>query len=171
MQVPREDPLAAPSAAKRFATEVARSDVGMRCAAWYLKNVVPRIEPTLTRWSGGRLTSLPITPVVFLQTNGARTCEPRVSLLTYFTDGDDVILIASNYGRPRQPAWYHNVRSHPEVILRARGREGRYTVRETAGEDRDRLWTLATQWTPPLLKYQKMAGARTIPVMRCAPLD
>ena len=45
------------------------------------------------------MTCLPITPVVFLQTHGARTGEPRSTLLTYFTDGDDVILIASNYGR------------------------------------------------------------------------
>jgi deazaflavin-dependent oxidoreductase (nitroreductase family) len=94
----------------------------MRCAAWYLKNVVPRIEPALSRLSGGRLTSLPITPVIFLQTNGARTSEPRVTLLTYFTDGDNVILVATNYGRPWHPAWYHNVQSHPEVILRARAR-------------------------------------------------
>lgn len=161
----------APSAIKRLATQVANTDMGMRCAAWYLKNGVPRIEPALSRWSGGRMTSLPITPVLFLQTNGARTGEPRATLLTYFTDGDDVILIASNYGRPRHPAWYHNVNSQPEVTLRARGQEGRYIVRETAGAERERLWALATLWTPPLLKYQAMAGDRAIPVMRCTPLD
>jgi len=161
----------APSAVKRLATKVANSDSGMRCAAWYLKNVVPRIEPALSRWSGGRITSLPITPVVFLQTHGARTGKPRATLLTYFTDGDDVILIASNYGRPRHPGWYHNVKSQPEVILRARRQEGRYMVRETVDADRDRLWALAMLWTPPLLKYQTMAGDRTIPVMRCSPLD
>lgn len=166
-RVPPNDPLALPSAVKRLAAVVAMSDVGMLCAAWYLKNIVPRIEPALYRWSGGRMTSLPITPVVFLQTLGARTGEPRVAPLTYFTDGDDVILIASNYGRARNPAWYHNVKSSPEVKLRAGGREGRYLVRETAGAERDRLWTLATKWTPPLLKYQAMAGGRTIPVMRC----
>ena len=171
VRIPREDPRVAPSAVKRFATIVANSDTGMRCAAWYLKNVVPRIEPALSRWSSGRVTSLPITPVVFLQTNGARTSKPRATLLTYFTDGDDVILIASNYGRPRHPAWYHNVKSQPEVRLRARGQAGRYLVHETAGAERDRLWALATSWTPPLLKYQAMAGDRTIPVMRCAPMD
>ena len=170
VKLPREDPLAAPSLPKRVASTVARSDVGMRCAAWYLRNVVARIEPALSHWSGGRLTSLPITPVVFLQTNGVRTSEPRTALLTYFTDGDDVILIASNYGRPRNPAWYHNVKSHPEVTLRARGREGRYLVTEAVDAERDRLWALATEWTPPLLKYQAMAGDRTIPVMRCVPL-
>ena len=170
MRVPAEDPLAAPSRVKRLAARAAGSDAGMRCAGWYLRNVVPRVEPALSRWSGGRLTSLPITPVVFLGTTGARTGRARVTPLTYFTDGDDVILIGSNYGKPRQPAWYHNVKAHPEVTLRARGREGGYVARETAGGERDRLWALATRWTPPLSKYQAMAGGRTIPVIRCTPL-
>jgi len=43
------DPLALPSAVKRLAAMVAMSDVGMVCAAWYLKNIVPRIEPALYR--------------------------------------------------------------------------------------------------------------------------
>jgi deazaflavin-dependent oxidoreductase (nitroreductase family) len=171
VRIAKEDPLKAPSLAKRLAARVAMSDAGMQCAAWYLKNIVSRLEPLLDRWTHGRMTSLPITPVVFLKTLGARTGEPRVTPLTYFTHGDDVILIASNYGRRNHPAWYYNVKANPEVSLYARGRQGRYVVRETAGAERDRLWTLATQWTPPLAKYRTMAEGRSIPVMSCAPLD
>ena len=35
--------------------------------------------------------------------------------LAYFTDGDDVILIASNYGSTRHPAWYHNLSPIPNA--------------------------------------------------------
>jgi len=45
----------------------------MRCAGWYLRHVVPRVEPAISRWSGGRMTALPMTPVVFLHAMGART--------------------------------------------------------------------------------------------------
>lgn len=169
-RVPRVDPLAATSATKRLAAKLAKSGAGIRLAGWYLENVVPRIEPALSRWSRGRVTSLPIAPVVFLQAAGARTSEQRVTLLTYFTDDDDVILIASNYGRPRQPAWYYNVKSHPQVVLRARGVEGLYLVREAEKEERERLWSLATRCFPPLSTYQEMAGTRKIPLMRCTPL-
>jgi deazaflavin-dependent oxidoreductase (nitroreductase family) len=169
MPVPPEDPLAAPSPVKRVAAKLAQTDLGMRCAGWYLRHVVPRIEPAFYRLSRGRLTSLPITPIVFLHTRGVRTGVPRVTPLTYFTDGDDVILIASNYGLHRHPAWYHNVKSHPQVRLRARGREGRYVVAEALDGERERLWALAVRWTPPLAKYQTMAGTRAIPVMRCTP--
>jgi deazaflavin-dependent oxidoreductase (nitroreductase family) len=167
--VPPVDPRAAKSLARRLASRAAGTDVGLRIAGWYLRNMVPRVEPALSGWTSGHLTSLPITPVVFLHAVGARTGEPRVTLLTYFTEGDDVILIASNYGRPTNPAWYHNVKSRADVTLRARGREGRYRVHETTGAERDRLWSLAVQWTPPLARYQSMTGGRTIPVMRCQP--
>jgi deazaflavin-dependent oxidoreductase (nitroreductase family) len=167
--VPPEDAVRAPSLVTRLAAKAAETDVGMRCAGWYLKNVVPRIEPTLYRWSRGRLTSLPIAQIVFLHTRGARTSEPRITPLTYFSDGDDVILIASNYGLPRHPAWYYNVKSHPEVTLWARGREGRYVVHEAADGERAQLWALAMRRTPPLGKYQEMAGERQIPVLRCTP--
>ena len=168
--VARHNPLAQPSAAKRLAAKVATTRAGIRCAGWYLEKVVPRIEPALSRWSRGRLTSLPIAPVVFLHASGARSGTPRVTPLTYFTDGDDVILIASNHGRPRHPAWYYNVKAHPEILLKAREREGRYLVHEAASEERDRLWALAMLCFPPLSTYQLLAGGRTIPVMRCVAL-
>lgn len=146
------------------------SDAGMTCAGWYLKNVVSRVEPTLSRWTGGRLTSLPISPIVFVESTGARTGRQTLTLLTYFTDGEDVILVGSNFGRPTHPAWYHNLKARPEVTLQARGRQGRYLAREAVGAERDRLWSLAQRWTPPLSRYQAMAGSRTIPLMRCVPV-
>ena len=167
--LPRQDPTAPPTALRRLAARLADSRLGMLGAGWYLEHVVSRIEPVLDRWSGGRVTSLPITPVVFLEGIGARTGDPRVTPLTYFTDGDDVILVGSNYGRSRQPAWYHNVKQHPTVTLRAGGRAGPYTVGEVVGPERDRLWALAVGWTPPLRRYQAMAGRRLLPIMRCTP--
>ena len=65
----------------------------------------------------------------------AHTGERRVTLLTYFADGDDVIRMASNYRITKHPAWYFNVKSHRAVTLLAGGREGRYVVRETTNAE------------------------------------
>ena len=165
--IAREDPLAKPSAVKRLASKVAMSEAGMRGAGWYLKHVVPRIEPALSEWTRGRVTSLPISPVVFLETVAARGGRPRRTPLTYFTHGDDVILIASNFGRTRNPAWYGDLKLNPRVTLRARGQSGQFLAREATGSERDALWALAKRWTPPLARYQDMAGSRTIPLIRC----
>ena len=135
----------------------------MRGAGWYLKHVVPRIEPALSEWTRGRVTSLPISPVVFLETVAARGGRARKTPLTYFTQGDDVILIASNFGRTRNPAWYGDLKLNPRVTLRARGQSGQFLAREAIGSERDALWALAKRWTPPSPGIRTWPGAGRFP--------
>ena len=69
-----------------------------------LRKVAMPFEPTVMKATRGRLTLSPTLPVVVLTSVGARSGERREVPLAYFTDGDDVILIASNYGGSRHPA-------------------------------------------------------------------
>ena len=78
-----------------------------------------------------------------LSSIGARSGERREIPLAYFTDGDDVVLIASNYGGARHPAWYHNLIAHPECELHIGQRGGSFVAHEVEGADRDRLYALA----------------------------
>ncbi len=102
---------------------------------------------------------------------GARSGKRWETPLAYFTDGDDVILIASNWGRERHPAWYHNLLAHPECELHIGPRGGAFLAREIEGADRDRLFALAVDrlnngWA---LYEQRINGIRTIPIMRLSP--
>lgn len=142
-----------------------------RPVTWYLVNVGNRIDPVLMRVSGGRLKSTVTAPTVLLTHTGAKSGQQRQTPLAYFTQGDDVILIASRGGSQRHPAWYHNVRANPEVELWTRGGGGRYRTREAEGEERERLWELATTYYPGFAGYQKRAGERRIPVVVCTPED
>jgi deazaflavin-dependent oxidoreductase (nitroreductase family) len=65
----------------------------------------------------------------------------RETPVTYFTDGDDVILIASDYGGARHPDWCYNLLAHPGCELHIGPRGGRFVARETQGAERDRLFT------------------------------
>jgi deazaflavin-dependent oxidoreductase (nitroreductase family) len=67
-----------------------------------------------------------VTPLVLLTHKRAKSGGERTTPLIYFTDGDRVILIASNYGGTRHPSWYHNVKANPTVTLAAGGFEGRF---------------------------------------------
>jgi deazaflavin-dependent oxidoreductase (nitroreductase family) len=120
--------------------------------------------------SGGRFTSIP-THILVLTHTGARTGAKRENLLTYFTDGDDLVVMASNYGRERHPAWYYNVRANSEVEVRAAGREVRCRALVTAGEDRERLWGLAKQLTRAYSDYEERAAGREIQVVRLTPIE
>jgi deazaflavin-dependent oxidoreductase (nitroreductase family) len=136
---------------------------------WWVINVAPPLDRALFRLSGGRFTSLPVR-VLFLTHTGARTGQKRETPLVYFTDGDDVVVMASNYGRERHPAWYYNVKANPEVELRAGGRRGRYRARIATGEDRERLWALAKQVTRAYANYEERAE-REIQVIRLTPIE
>jgi deazaflavin-dependent oxidoreductase (nitroreductase family) len=144
---------------------------GKRGEAVWRKMVAP-IEARLMRATRGRVRVSFATPTVVLTSTGARSGKRRDTPLTYFTDGDDVILIASNYGGERHPGWYHNLLAHPECELHIGPRGGRFVAREVEGTDRDRLYMLATRVTRNYAKYARTTdGIRTIPVMRLTPAE
>lgn len=49
-----------------------------------------------------------------LVSTGAKSGQRREVQLTYFNDGPDVILLASNYGGTKHPQWYHNLKANPD---------------------------------------------------------
>jgi deazaflavin-dependent oxidoreductase (nitroreductase family) len=167
MRIPPVDPTASRRVRKAIMEPVALSDAGR----WYLLNVAPRIDATLGRLSRGVLTSLPGIPMLLLTHTGAKSGRTYVTPLVYFTQGEDAILTASNYGHGRHPAWLANVRANPEVTLMARGRGGRYRARVAEGTERDRLFELAKRLTRAYRSYEQRAAGRTIQIVVCSPLD
>lgn len=166
-RVPEFDPSAPKSALLKLTSGLARQ----RPVTWFLVNVGNRIDPYLMRYSGGRVKTTLNSPTVLLTHTGARSGKQRTTPLAYFTDGDDVILIASAGGAPRHPAWYHNLTANPKVELWAKGQGGSYEARTAEGEDRRRLWQMATSFYPGFQDYQERATERTIPVVVCSPSE
>src|SRR5438270_7652076 len=111
-------------------------------AVW--RKIAAPLEASLINASGGRLKLNPAVPMVVLTSLGAKSGERRETPLAYFTDGDDVILIASNYGSTRHPGWYHNLRANPKCELHIGPRGGSFAAKAVADSaDRDRLYGLA----------------------------
>lgn len=108
------------------------------------------------RWEGN--------PMVLLTTIGARSGQERVSPLTYTTDGDRLVLVASRAGDDRHPDWYHNLVANPEVVIEL-GAE-RFPARATvaAEPERTRLLEARVAEMPRFGDYVQMTG-RTIPVI------
>ena len=142
-----------------------------RPVTWFLVNIGNKIDPYLMRATGGRVKSTISAPTVLLTHTGARSGKRRATPLAYFTDGDNVILIASRGGHRDHPAWYHNVIANPEVELWTKGGGGSYRASEAEGRERQRLWDLATGFYPGFARYQERAGDRRIPVVVCSPQD
>jgi deazaflavin-dependent oxidoreductase (nitroreductase family) len=136
---------------------------------WYLVHVGRVVDPFLMRITGGRFNSTGSPVLVVLTTIGRKTGLPRQTPLAYFTDGDDVVLIASKGGAPEDPTWLLNIRANPEVSLYVGPAGGPYTAREAHGAERDRLWELANALYRGYDGYQARTD-RIIPVVVCSPV-
>jgi deazaflavin-dependent oxidoreductase (nitroreductase family) len=117
-----------------------------------------RGRTTLSSWLAG-------LPLVMLTTTGARSGLPRTSPVLGLRDGDAIVVIASNYGRPHHPGWYHNLRAHPQARVAVAGVTRTVEARELVGAEWDRCFQRAVAIYPGFECYRRWAG-RPIPVLR-----
>lgn len=128
-----------------------------------------RANTAIYRLSKGRLGGKQGKAVLcVLHHRGAKSGRVRETPLYYAADGDDVILVASYGGTPKHPAWYHNLRAHPDVEVERLGSRVPMRARVAKGEERERLWRLACERWPDYDKYQSITE-RQIPVVVCSP--
>jgi deazaflavin-dependent oxidoreductase (nitroreductase family) len=164
MQLKRIDPPASLSVSKLVQYAFGRSPVGR----WYGINVASKVDPFLLRATGGRVRAVGSMPTALLASTGARSGAPRENPVLYFHDGDDVILIASSFGREKHPAWYHNLVAHSACTLNGL----RFTADEVTDPAQiDRLFELGIRVYPGYGDYRRRTAAigRRIPVMRLTP--
>jgi deazaflavin-dependent oxidoreductase (nitroreductase family) len=111
-------------------------------------------------------------PVVILTSTGAKSGQARKLPVIGVPDGKNVVLVASNYGQARNPAWYYNLRANPVAKLKFGGHTGTYIAQEVTESDAyQRLWKKAAEVYLGFDKYQKRAGNRKIPIMLLKPQE
>jgi deazaflavin-dependent oxidoreductase (nitroreductase family) len=163
--LPRVDPMVPGN----LGTRLVRRCFDVEPLRRLLISVAARLDPILHAWTRGRFGQLAPMPFVSMTTTGAKSGERRTAAVIYFHDGDDVILIASNYGGTRHPAWYHNLEANPTAELRRANRSGTYVAAEVTDEaERERLFELGNRVYPGYAQYRVRTAAmgRRIPIMR-----
>src|SRR4051794_8349159 len=142
--------------------------VATRGMVWLSRMVAWRLDPFLLRLSRGRIGMGLLLPTALLETRGARTGRLRRNGVVYFHDGQRVTIIASKVGLPHHPAWFHNLRVHPDVKLS--GQQFRAAIIDDESE-RVRLWQLADRVFPPFAGYRERAAraGRSIPIVQLTP--
>jgi F420H(2)-dependent quinone reductase len=79
-------------------------------------------------------------PVLLLTTTGRRSGEPRTAPVLYLADGDNYVVINTNAGNQKTPAWSLNLRADPEAEVEVKGRRTKVRARLAEGEERADLW-------------------------------
>lgn len=110
-------------------------------------------------------------PTILLRTTGRKSGRERTSALVYARDGDDLLVVASNGGADRPPAWLLNLEAQPEVELQLGRERQRATARPVyPGEaDYERLMTLCNDNNKDRYATYRSRTDRPIPVVILTP--
>ena len=103
-------------------------------------------------------------PLLLLTTIGARTGQPRTSPLMYIPDGDQLLVLASNFGAPKHPDWYQNLLVHPHVTVEVGAETYRATAVTLTGIEREQSWARIVERSPHLAELQRTTR-RQIPLV------
>ena len=139
--------------------------------SWLARNTAARIDPLIYRATGGRftMTGPPTVPQLTLTTMGRKSGQRRDVQLAYLADGDDYLVVASNFGQEHHPGWRYNLDADPRCVVRC-GRvvtEARAEVL-TDGEKAE-VWPRLCEIVPQFETYVERTD-RNIRVFRLVPV-
>lgn len=125
------------------------------------------------RANGGRVGGmLAGTPLILIHHIGARSGIERITPLVYWPEGEDTFLIvASNGGSRKHPAWYHNLKANPRITVEVGTDTLAAHAEEMVGPARARLWPTLLAASADLTVFHSRT-ARSIPLIclrRCVP--
>jgi F420H(2)-dependent quinone reductase len=106
-------------------------------------------------------------PTLLLHTTGRRSGKQRTNGLVYARDGADYLVVASNGGADRAPAWLHNLQADPSVEIQIGRKRQPATARVVDPTDVDysRLWQIVNENNRDRYTAYQQQTARAIPVI------
>lgn len=96
------------------------------------------------RLTGGRRGLWKVQPgkwgTMQLTTVGRKSGKVRQAILGYYEDGPNLVTLAMNGWMEPEPAWWLNLRAHPDAAVLLADGERAVRGRAATGPERDRLW-------------------------------
>jgi F420H(2)-dependent quinone reductase len=115
---------------------------------------------------GHHIPGLP--PMLLLDHVGAKSALKRTAPLIYAVDGQDLVIVASKGGYPKNPAWYDNLMANPDTTVQVGSERRTVRARLAGGEERTRLWPLVVSRYPSYESYQRRTD-RELPLVVLEP--
>jgi F420H(2)-dependent quinone reductase len=107
-------------------------------------------------------------PTLLLDHVGARSAIKRTSPLAYAVDGENLVLVASKGGYPKNPAWFHNLVANPDATVQVGSRRRAVHARVANATERRRLWAVVLDVYGGYADYQRRTE-REIPLVILEP--
>jgi deazaflavin-dependent oxidoreductase (nitroreductase family) len=133
--------------------------------------VVGRLHARIYRLSGGKIGhKAGGLAHLLLTTTGRVSGEPRTVPLTYVPDGENYVLVASNGGADRHPAWWLNLERTPRARIQVGGATIDVVSSKARPDERARLWPKVKEVNPFYAVYERLTE-REIPVVILRPVN
>jgi deazaflavin-dependent oxidoreductase (nitroreductase family) len=116
------------------------------------------------RGNGGKVAQFEGRPLLLLHHTGAKTGTERVNPLVYLPVGDDFAVFGSKAGADTNPAWYHNLRAHPDATIEVGTETLPVHARVAESAERERIWEEQKRVNPNFAEYEQKT-TRPIPVV------
>jgi deazaflavin-dependent oxidoreductase (nitroreductase family) len=144
--------------------------MGIADRSWPILRRLMGVHTVVYRATGGlvghRFPGVP--PMLLLDHVGAKSGTVRTTPLAYVEDGENLVLIASKGGHPRNPAWFHNLRTHPETTVQVGTGRRAVRARVATAKEHQRLWPKACAAYRGYAGYQERTD-RKIPLVILEP--
>jgi deazaflavin-dependent oxidoreductase (nitroreductase family) len=108
--------------------------------------------------------------VLLLHTVGRKSGKSYITPLSFYQDGENFLIVASNWGKNEPPDWFRNLIKLPITTIQIKNKTFQVTVHRAEGEEYQRLWGLVTHKNSQYLEYQK-SMTRRIPIVILTPLS
>ncbi|ORI14016.1 nitroreductase [Rhodococcus sp. 1163] len=133
---------------------------GAKAQVWLYRRTGGRIGG---KWRIGSGFRKPV-PVLLLGHRGRKSATEYTTPLIYLLDGDNVIVVASQGGMPKNPQWYSNLMASPDTWLQIGSERRDVHARTADSSERARLWPLLVNRYADFANYQAWTD-REIPVV------
>jgi F420H(2)-dependent quinone reductase len=118
----------------------AYSRLSMSMPAGMLRAIGKLNVPVYRLTRGRAMGMVGRAPVLLLTSIGRRSGQPRTAPVVFLADGERVVVIGSNAGNERAPAWSYNLKANPDCEVQIRGERRDVRARLAEGEERAELW-------------------------------
>ncbi len=145
-----------------FLTSILRSAGRTKAFSSLYRRIGPTLDPWLMRKSGGRaITRLYGLPALLLDSKGSKTGLVRTSPLLYLRDGDDFVVVGTNFGQIHHPAWTGNLLASPEARVEVDTVRLAVVTELVDQAGWERIWPRFCDIYPGYANYLERCGGRT----------
>ncbi len=116
------------------------------------------------RANAGKVKAFEGRPLLLLHHKGAKSGAERVNPLVFLPVDGNFAVFGSKAGAPENPAWYHNLRAHPETQVEVGTETIPVRARVAEGAERDEIWEEQKRVNSNFADYEQKT-TRSIPVV------